>query len=69
MKLKEELKELRIAKIEELRRNSIEEKKKNASLLLSVRAGKFEKYSDIKKSKKRIARIETIINELESQNE
>lgn len=69
MKLKEELKQLRILKTEELMKNSIDEKKKKAGLLLSVRAGKFEKYSEVKKAQKQIARMETIIKELESQNE
>ncbi|MEK7096497.1 MAG: 50S ribosomal protein L29 [Patescibacteria group bacterium] len=64
MKLKEELKQKRANRPEDLKKELVLEKQKVASTLLSIRAGKSEKYSEAKKLKKNIARIETIIKEM-----
>lgn len=69
MKLKEELKQFRTSKPEDLKKDLVLEKQKIASTLLSIKAGKSEKYSEAKRMRKNIARIETIIKETESQNE
>lgn len=63
MKNTEELKNLRALEMDKLDKELLEAKKKLLNENLKVKAGKLDNYSLIAKSKKRVARISTIINE------
>lgn len=63
MKITEEIKNLRSLDVEKLEKELHETKKKLLEENLKVKAGKLDNYSLISKSKKKAARISTIINE------
>jgi ribosomal protein L29 len=63
MKITEEIKNLRSLDIEKLEKELYETEKKLLEENLKVKAGKLDNYSLISKSKKKVARISTIINE------
>jgi ribosomal protein L29 len=63
MKNTEELKNLRTLDTDKLQKELLDAKKTHVNENLRVKAGKLDNYSLISKSKKKIARISTIINE------
>jgi len=63
MKIKEEKKQLRQKSISELQKDLEKERRKLAESKNQLGIGKLKKFSDIKKSKLKIAQVKTLMRE------